>query len=151
MHIPVSTAILASSMWQRMWVRILALRPSLQIASQSARDCSDAAGDVSSRYSTPKASSALAIAILVLVSKKALANCSPSVRAYIQRADPRNHMAVCSPRSVDSMILKFETLFKKSDARGAYGLRFCCWDGPALTLFSIPTMSALAEGSWSPF
>ena len=151
MHIPVSTAILASSMWQRMWVRILALRPSLQIASQSARDCSDAAGDVSSRYSTPKASSALAIAILVLVSKKALANCSPSVRAYVQRADPRSHMAVCSPRSVDSMILKFETLFKKSDARGAYGLRFCCWDGPAFTLFSTPTISALPAGNWSPF
>jgi hypothetical protein len=36
---------------------------------------------VSSMYSTPNASSALAIAILVLVSKKALANCSPSVRS----------------------------------------------------------------------
>ena len=49
------------------------------MASQSLRDCSDAAGEVSSRYSTPKASNALAMAILVLVSKKALANCSPSV------------------------------------------------------------------------
>lgn len=49
------------------------------MASQSALDCSDAAGDVSSMYSTPKASRALAMAILVLVSKKALANCSPSV------------------------------------------------------------------------
>jgi len=48
------------------------------MASQSARDCSDAAGDVSSMYSTPNASRALAMAILVLVSKKALANCSPS-------------------------------------------------------------------------
>lgn len=77
-----------------MCVKILAFRPSLQIASQSvqneyhsrivycdalpARDCSEAAGLVSSMYSTPKASSALAMAILVLVSKKALANCSPS-------------------------------------------------------------------------
>ena len=43
-----------------------------------ALDCSDAAGLVSSMYSTPNASSALAIAILVLVSKNAFANCSPS-------------------------------------------------------------------------
>jgi hypothetical protein len=77
--IPVSTAIRASSIWHLMCVRILAFNPSLQIASQSLRDCSDAAGEVSSRYSTPKASNALAMAILVLVSKKALANCSPSV------------------------------------------------------------------------
>ena len=75
---PVSTAMRASSMLQRMWVRILALKPSLQIASQSKRDCSEAAVDVSSMYSTPKASKALAMAILVLVSKNALANCSPS-------------------------------------------------------------------------
>lgn len=59
-------------------MRILALSPSLQIASQSLRDCSDAAGDVSSMYSTPKSSRAFAILILVSVSKKALANCSPS-------------------------------------------------------------------------
>lgn len=75
---PVSTAMRASSILQRMWVRILALKPSLQIASQSRRDCSEAAVDVSSMYSTPKASKALAMAILVLVSKNALANCSPS-------------------------------------------------------------------------
>jgi hypothetical protein len=55
------------------------------MASQSRRDCSEAAGDVSSRYSTPNLSRALAIAILVSVSKKALANCSPSVRSYISR------------------------------------------------------------------
>lgn len=48
---PVSTAILASSMWHRMCVRILDLfKPSLQIASQSLRDCSEAAGEVSSMY-----------------------------------------------------------------------------------------------------
>ena len=34
-NIPVSTAIRASSIWHRMCVRILALRPSLQISSQS--------------------------------------------------------------------------------------------------------------------
>ena len=50
------------------------------MASQSRRDCSEAAGEVSSIYSTPKASRALAMAILVWVSKKALANCSPSER-----------------------------------------------------------------------
>ena len=50
------------------------------MASQSARDCSEAAGDVSSMYSTPNASSALAMAMLVSVSKKALANCSPSAK-----------------------------------------------------------------------
>ncbi len=59
-------------------MRIFARNPSLQMASQSSLDCSDAAGEVSSIYSTPNASSALAIAILVLVSKKAFANCSPS-------------------------------------------------------------------------
>jgi hypothetical protein len=63
-----------------MWVRILDFNPSLQIASQSRRDCSEAAGEVSSIYSTPKASRAFAMAILVLVSKKAFANCSPSAR-----------------------------------------------------------------------
>ena len=77
---PVSTAILASSIWHRICVRILDLKPSLHIASQSRRDCSDAAGEVSSMYSTPNASRALAIAILVFVSKKAFANCSPSNR-----------------------------------------------------------------------
>ncbi len=70
-----------------MWVRILAFRPSLQMASQSRRDCSEAAGDVSSRYSTPNLSRALAMAILVSVSKKALENYSPSVRSYISRRE----------------------------------------------------------------
>ena len=61
-------------------MRILDRKPSLQIVSQSRRDCSEAAGDVSSMYSTPNASRALAIAILVFVSKNALANCSPSIK-----------------------------------------------------------------------
>ena len=116
MHIPVSTAILASSMWQRMWVRILALSPSLQMASQSARDCSDAAGEVSSMYSTPNASSALAMAILVLVSKKALANCSPSAGGQWVG---RGSRVIGAPLSVLSMMLKLDTFERKSDARGA--------------------------------
>jgi len=45
---------------------------------QSCLDCSEAAGDVNSIYSTPKSSNALAISIFLAVSKKALANCSPS-------------------------------------------------------------------------
>lgn len=90
-----------------MCVKILVfLRPSLQIASQCARDSGEAAGDVSSMYSTPNSSRLArqrklpskhggwgeakmdrvedewthALAILILVSrvKKALANCSPS-------------------------------------------------------------------------
>ena len=69
---------------------ILAFNPNLHISSQSLRLCSEEAGDVNSIYSTPKASSAFAILILVSVSKNALANCSPS-------------------RSVDSMIEKLET------------------------------------------
>ena len=84
---PVSTAMRASSIWQRMWVRILAFRPSLQMASQSFRDCSEAAGEVSSRYSTPNLSRDLAMAILVSVSKKALANCSPSAQGRISRSE----------------------------------------------------------------
>ena len=60
-------------------MRILAFKPSLQMASQSARDCSEAAGDVNSMYSTPNSSNALAISIFLAVSKKAFANCSPSL------------------------------------------------------------------------
>ena len=47
--------------------------------SQSLRDCSEDAGEVSSIYSTPKASKAFAILILVSVSKNALANCKKTV------------------------------------------------------------------------
>lgn len=47
---PVSTAILASSIWHRMCVKILAFNPSLQIASQSSLDCSEAAGLVNSIF-----------------------------------------------------------------------------------------------------
>lgn len=70
-------------------------------------------------YSTPNASSALAIAILVFVSKNAFANCSPSDRTH-----PRQYLLdfLCAqdvPRRVLSMIEKFETLLRKSDARGA--------------------------------
>jgi len=55
------------------------------MASQSDLDCSEAAGDVSSIYSTPKSSKALAILILVSVSKNALANCSPSKFKQMKR------------------------------------------------------------------
>ena len=57
----------------------LALSPKLQIISQSLRDCSEDAGEVSSMYSTPNASSAFAILTLVSVSKNAFANCSSMV------------------------------------------------------------------------
>ena len=70
---PVSTAMRASSMWHRMWVRILDLSPMLQILMQSSRDCSEAAGEVSSMYSTPKSLNAWAIRHLVSVSKNAFA------------------------------------------------------------------------------
>ena len=121
--VPVSTAIRASSIWHLMWVRILAFNPSLQIASQSLRDCSDAAGEVSSRYSTPKASNALAMEILVLVSKKALANCSPSVliRKSSENAVYTNDSTRGGyrPLRVLSIILKLEMLLRKSEALGA--------------------------------
>lgn len=54
------------------------------------------------------------------------------------------------------MILKFETLFKKSEARGAYGFRRCesVWPFALLTplgVFSMPTMSEEPLGRASPF
>jgi hypothetical protein len=58
---PVSMASLASSMWQRTWVRILVFSPRLAMRSRSARLCGLAAGEVSSMYSTPNASSRRAI------------------------------------------------------------------------------------------
>jgi hypothetical protein len=42
-------------------VRILDFRPSLQIAAQSSRDCGEATGDVSSKYSAPKSDNAVAL------------------------------------------------------------------------------------------
>lgn len=42
-------------------VKILDLRPSLQIVSQSILDCSEATGEVSSMYSTPKSERAVAL------------------------------------------------------------------------------------------
>ena len=111
-----------------MWVRILALKLSLQMATQSRRDCSEAAGDVSSMYSTPNASRALAIAILVLVSKKALANCSPSVETRPQHNEFYETLVMNGdgPLRVLSMMLKFDTLLRKSEARQAYGF-LRCW------------------------
>jgi hypothetical protein len=115
------------------------------MASQSSLDCSEAAGDVSSMYSTPNASSAFAIAILVLVSKNALANCSPSIGRQRCQFTGMYEWEDVKPRSVLSMMLKFEMLERKSEARGAYGLR--CWsevgllaarDVPRLPLASTP-------------
>lgn len=63
----------------------LVFKPNLQIASQSLRDCSDAAGEVNSIQSTPNLSKAFAIRILVSVSKKAFANCSPSEKERKRR------------------------------------------------------------------
>jgi hypothetical protein len=57
---------------------------------QSCLDCSEAAGDVNSIYSTPKSSNALAISIFLAVSKKALANCSPSKRYKKKSSDLSN-------------------------------------------------------------
>ena len=70
------------------------------MAMQSRRDCSEAAGEVNSMYSTPKSSSALAISIFLAVSKKAFANCSPS-------------------RSVDSIIDQFVRRERESVNLGA--------------------------------
>ena len=69
-------------------------------------------------YSTPNASRALAMANMVLVSKKALANCSPSARKCFSGAT-LGSIGYDIPLSVLSMILKLETLLRKSDALGA--------------------------------
>ena len=70
------------AIWAARSVNSTSLHTTMVICSRRADspllDCSDAAGLVSSMYSTPNASSAFAIAILVLVSKNAFANCSPS-------------------------------------------------------------------------
>src|SRR5690348_12842029 len=71
----------------------LLFKPNLHIVSQSARLCSEAAGDVSSIYSTPKSSRAFAILTLVSVSKKAFANCSPSENKRKERC---YHMQNCN-------------------------------------------------------
>ena len=76
----VSTAILASSIEQRVCVSTRAWRFSPEMAWQSARLCGEARGEVSSRYSTPKASNSVAIWIFSSREKKALTNCSPSRR-----------------------------------------------------------------------
>lgn len=79
-------------------------------------------------YSTPNASRAFAMAILVLVSKKALANCSPSVHVDWDGEKARSQdryqcsgsiLILYLPLRVLSIMLKFETLLKKSDALGA--------------------------------
>ena len=104
---------------------------------------------MSSMYSTPNASRALAMAILVLVSKKALANCSPSERQESSHFDPLQRMSgMSAPRRVLSMILKLETLLKKSEYRGAYGL--CGWAGLVVALLLIPLEWPFAVGAAAP-
>src|SRR6266513_1303174 len=72
------TATRASSMWQRTCVSTFARRGNAAIVRQSSNDWGDATGEVSSMYSTPKASSSFAMAILSAVVKCAFENCSPS-------------------------------------------------------------------------
>jgi hypothetical protein len=55
-------------------------RPSRQIALKSSALPADAAGEVSSRYSTPNSSSARAMRIFSWLLNWALMNCSPSLR-----------------------------------------------------------------------
>ena len=62
------------------------------------------------------------MAILVLVSKKALANCSPSTTHNYSVSDTENEEIAkikSPPRSVLSMMLKFEMFERKSAALGA--------------------------------
>lgn len=96
------------------------MRPSLQMASQSFRDCSEAAGEVSSRYSTPNLSRALAMAILVWVSKKALANCSPSAQSGIsRREEPGKARTETSESALDD--------FKVGNVVQEIGCSRCIW------------------------
>src|SRR5574341_2501817 len=77
---PVSIAAFTSSTTQRAWVITLAPRLSFAMSAASFCDCGDAAGEVTSTYSTPKASRARAISSLSSVRNEARANCSPSRR-----------------------------------------------------------------------
>lgn len=75
---PVSTATLAASRRHWMWVTTLALRPKEARTSASLRDWGEATGVVTSMYSMPNSSRALAISTLSWVEKFAFSNCSPS-------------------------------------------------------------------------
>jgi len=86
------------------------------MTSQSRRDCSLAAGEVSSMYSTPKESSALAISIFFSVSKKAFANCSPSLCTCMHQRTVCEGDRIIT--KVDSMIAKSGTRNKKPSALG---------------------------------
>ena len=68
---PVSSAARTSSSTQREWVITFAPRPSFTICEASRCDWGDAAGEVTSTYSTPNVSSARAISILSSVRKLA--------------------------------------------------------------------------------
>lgn len=104
-------------------------------------------------YSTPNASRALAMAILVLVSKKAFANCSPSMDQWASLAKGIwTGEEFDEPRRVLSMILKFETLLRKSEARAAYG--FLIFSSRACLALCAPSVCALfvpLAGAGVPF
>lgn len=110
----------ASSMWHLVWVRILVFQPfsflSWQIALQSSKDSVDAQGLVNSMYSTPNSANEVAILILVSLSKKALANCSPSAKSPPQislHAHTQDRSSKHSPRRVLSIILKLFTFLRR--------------------------------------
>lgn len=63
LHLMSCQFLVANRLTQHLRVRILALSPSLHISIQSCLEPSDAAGDVSSIYSTPNASNALALGL----------------------------------------------------------------------------------------
>lgn len=82
-------------------------------------------------YSTPNSSSALAISIFLAVSKKAVANCSPS------RCRGQKDSGWKGYTKVDSMIEKFDTRERKSSAlertgqlklRWGYIIWIIAWD-----------------------
>ena len=89
---PASIDACTSSTTQRACEITFARSPSPAMRSASRCDCGDAAGEVTSTYSTPNASSAVAIAILSSVRKLACENCSPSRRVVSIR---RKRVPVC--------------------------------------------------------
>ena len=131
---PVSTARRASSRWQRVWVSSFVLSPNPAMREQSARLCGLAAGEVNSRYSTPKASNSRAISSFCPLSKKALANCSPSrnVDSIIEKCSklilalPPISMAIKKPVHPvwNGRWLRLQHLSRRKQQTGQSGFRF---------------------------
>jgi hypothetical protein len=101
-------------MWQRVWVMTLAFKPRLARVSAVRRLSGVAIGVVTSMYSTPKASRALAISILSASEKFPLANCSPSRKVLSMIA---HRLLEYSVSFMETSVLKFCT--KKNPARNA--------------------------------